>query len=321
MASFPLTPALSPNHDTIGGEGAHFYRGRFAPSPTGELHFGSLVAALASWLRARQRHGQWLLRVEDIDPPREVAGSAESILSTLAQLGLIADAPSLYQSQRSEAYAQALRQLQDAGHAFPCWCSRTDLEAAGAMHRDGRCISARHDDREPAWRLRVPDLDIAFDDGLQGPQRQNVREAVGDFVLTRADGLWSYQLACVVDDAFQGITEVVRGCDLLDSTPRQILLQRLLGLPTPAYLHLPLAIDVQGRKLSKSSDAPALDAVDPRAALTSALRFLDQSIPDARDVEAMLRIAARDFDLSPLRGVTTRIAQGSMGLNRQGLPI
>lgn len=282
------------------------YRGRFAPSPTGELHFGSLVAALASWLRARSRRGQWLLRVDDIDPPREVAGSTSAILATLTQLELIADAPPLYQSKRGEAYAQALRQLQDDGHAFPCWCSRTDLEAAGAMHRDGRCISAQRDDREPAWRLRVPDGDVAFDDALQGTQHQNVREAIGDFVLRRADGLWSYQLACVVDDAFQDITEVVRGCDLLDSTPRQILLQRLLGMPTPAYLHLPLAADAQGRKLSKSSDAPAIDQAEPRAALASALRFLGQPVPDAPDIATMLRIAARDFDLLPLRGVTVR---------------
>lgn len=189
MSASPLTPALSPNHAAVGGEGAKTYRGRFAPSPTGELHFGSLVAALTSWLRARNRRGQWLLRVDDIDPPREVAGSTESILSTLAQLGLAADTPPLHQSRRGEAYAQALRQLQDDGLAFPCWCSRADLEAAGAIHRDGRCIGARHADREPAWRLRVPDVDISFDDGLQGPQRQNVREAVGDFVLRRADGL------------------------------------------------------------------------------------------------------------------------------------
>jgi glutamyl-Q tRNA(Asp) synthetase len=277
------------------------------------LHFGSLVAALASWLRARNRHGQWLLRVDDIDPPREVAGSTQAILAALAKLGLGADAPALHQSRRGEAYAQALRQLQDDGLAFPCWCSRTDLEAAGAIHRDGRCIGPRRDDREPAWRLRVPDIDISFDDGLQGPQRQNVREAVGDFVLRRADGLWSYQLACVVDDAFQGVTEVVRGCDLLDSTPRQILLQRLLALPTPAYLHLPLAVDAQGRKLSKSSDAPAIDAADPRAALARALRFLGQPVPDARDADTMLRVAARSFDLSRLRGVARRAAWASGG--------
>jgi len=285
-----------------------FYRGRFAPSPTGDLHFGSLVAALASWLRARNRGGHWLLRVDDIDPPREVAGSTQAILAALAQLGLIADAPTLLQSQRSEAYAQALQQLQRDGHAFPCWCSRSDLEAAGATHRDGRCISALHDVREPAWRLRVPDTDITFEDGLQGTQRQNVRDAVGDFVLRRADGLWGYQLACVVDDAFQGITEVLRGCDLLDSTPRQILLQRLLRMATPAYLHLPLALDAQGRKLSKSNDAPAIDQSNPRAVLASALRFLGQPVPGASDVATMLSTAAQGFDLSPLRGITTRIA-------------
>ena len=282
------------------------YRGRFAPSPTGELHFGSLLAASASWLRARHRGGQWLLRIDDIDPPREVAGSTQAILATLSRLELTAAAPPLHQSRRGAAYAQALRQLQDDGHAFPCWCSRTDLEGVGAIHRDGRCISPRHADREPAWRLRVPDVDIGFDDGLQGMQHQNVRDAVGDFVLRRADGLWSYQLACVVDDAAQGITEVVRGRDLLDSTPRQILLQRLLGLSTPAYLHLPLAVDTQGRKLSKSSDAPAVDLADPRAALASALRFLGQPVPAAEDVATLLRVAAQGFDLSPLRGIPAR---------------
>lgn len=284
------------------------YRGRFAPSPTGDLHFGSLVAALAGWLRARRQGGAWLLRVEDIDPPREVPGSTASILAALDGLGLRAAEPPLYQSQREDAYAAALQCLQEDGRAFPCWCSRAELEGAGVMHRDGRCISRSREDRPPAWRLRVPDLDIEFDDVLQGPQRQNAREAVGDFVLKRADGLWSYQLACVVDDAFQGITEVVRGCDLLDSTPRQILLQRLLGLPTPAYLHLPLAVDAEGCKLSKSSDAPAVDAGNPRVALARALRFLGQPVPDARDVETMLHIAARDFDIAPLHGIANRVA-------------
>lgn len=292
------------------------YRGRFAPSPTGELHFGSLVAALASWLRARNRGGRWLLRVDDIDPPREVAGSAHAILATLARLGLEADDSVVYQSQREAAYMGALERLRNAGHAFPCWCSRSDLDAARAvhheLHRDGHCLALPRSDRPPAWRLRTPDLDIAFEDGLQGPQRQNVRTTVGDFVLRRADGLWSYQLACVVDDAFQGITEVVRGCDLLDSTPRQILLQRLLDLPTPAYLHLPLAVDAEGRKLSKSSDAPAVDARDPRAALTRALRCLGQPVPAASAVATLLRDAARRFDPTPLRGLATR-ASGDSG--------
>lgn len=285
------------------------YRGRFAPSPTGELHFGSLVAALASWLCARRQHGEWLLRIEDIDPPREVAGSTRAILAALERLGLIADEPPLFQSRRGEAYAKALQTLHVEGHAFPCWCSRADLESAGAVHHDGRCISPRRDDRAPAWRLRAPDHVIAFEDGLQGPQVQNVREAVGDFVLKRADGLWGYQLACVVDDAHQRISEVVRGCDLLDSTPRQILLQRLLGLPTPAYLHLPLVLDAEGRKLAKSSDAPPVDLRDPRTTLAGALRFLGQDVPEAPDLTAMLHAAAEQFDLDQLRSLKTRVAE------------
>lgn len=276
------------------------YRGRFAPSPTGDLHFGSLVAALASFLRARQLGGQWLLRVEDIDPPREVAGSTRGILATLAALGLRSDQPPLYQSQRGHAYAAALQALREAGHAFPCWCSRAALTEAGP-HRDGRCLHAPSR-RPPAWRLRAPDVEIAFEDGLQGGFRQNLREAVGDFVLLRGDGLWSYQLACVVDDAQQGISEVVRGCDLLDSTPRQIYLQSLLGLPTPAYLHLPLATDRAGSKLSKSAGTPAVDPHDPCATLAAALRFLGQPVADEPKLSRMLQSAARQFDLAGLRG-------------------
>jgi glutamyl-Q tRNA(Asp) synthetase len=282
------------------------YRGRFAPSPTGELHFGSLVAALASWLRARRQGGAWLVRIEDIDPPREVPGSAESILATLQRLGLAADAAPLHQARRGDAYAAALARLRDEGHAFPCWCSRAELEAAGVVHRDARCISPARRDRAPAWRLRVPDLDIAFEDVLQGPRRENVRDAVGDFVLKRADGLWSYQLACVVDDALQRITEVVRGADLLDSTPRQILLQRLLGLPVPAYLHLPQAVDAEGRKLSKSTDAPRVDTRDPRATIAGALQFLGQAVPGARGLAGMLHAAALAFDPIVLHGVASR---------------
>lgn len=276
------------------------YRGRFAPSPTGDLHFGSLVAALAGWLRARQQGGEWLLRIEDIDPPREVAGSAQSILAALHHIGLDADGPVLYQSERADAYAAALQQLRDRGHAFPCWCSRSDLDAARLvhheLHHDGHCFAPARDDRPPAWRLRAPDLDIAFDDLLQGRQYQNVRETVGDFVLQRADGLWSYQLACVVDDAHQGITEVVRGADLLDSTPRQILLQRLLDLPTPAYLHIPLARDANGNKLSKSTGAGAITDGDPRTALLRALQFLGQPAPVGTDAAAILRSAVQQFD-------------------------
>lgn len=284
------------------------YTGRFAPSPTGQLHFGSLVAALASWLRARRHGGKWMLRVEDIDPPRAVAGSTESILHALDRLGLRGDGVPLRQSTRGDAYAAALLRLRDDGHAFPCWCSRADLEAAGAPHRDGRCIAPARRGRAPAWRLRVPSGVVEFDDGLQGRQHQDVREVVGDFVLRRADGWWSYQLACVVDDAYQAITEVVRGCDLLASTPRQILLQRLLALPTPRYLHIALAVDVEGNKLSKSTDAPAIAAMEPRAVLAHALRFLGQPVPEAADIHAMLHAAAQRFDPAPLCGIASRQA-------------
>lgn len=250
------------------------YRGRFAPSPTGPLHAGSLLAALGSWLRARQAGGQWLVRIEDIDPPREVAGAARAQLRTLQAFGLEPDEAVMWQSRRGDAYRQALRNLLDAGHAFACHCSRSDLAAEGGIHR--RCLSAQTRDT-PAIRLRVAgQAPVDFTDLLQGRQRQDVASEVGDVVLRRADGLWAYQLATVVDDAAQGITEVVRGADLLDSTPRQILLQRMLGLPKPAYLHLPLLCDADGRKLSKSLAALPLDDAEPMPALQQAWRWLGQ---------------------------------------------
>jgi glutamyl-Q tRNA(Asp) synthetase len=255
------------------------YRGRFAPSPTGQLHFGSLVAAVGSWLCARHGNGEWLLRMEDIDPPREVAGSAASILSALPAFGLVADAPPLFQSQRMAAYDAAFDRLRAAGLVFTCWCSRSDLAASGGAHRDGHCVARPDPDRPPAWRMRVPDIEVAFDDALQGPQRQNLRESAGDFVIRRVEGLYSYQLACVVDDAFQRVTEVVRGSDLLDSTARQIWLQRCLGLPTPGYRHLPLAMDADGCKLSKSTRAFPVDPACPLPALQQALAFLHVPVP------------------------------------------
>ncbi len=266
------------------------YRGRFAPSPTGYLHFGSLVAAVGSWLCARHAGGEWLLRMEDIDPPREVPGSAASILAALPAFGLIADAPALFQSQRIAAYDAAFEQLRAAQQVFPCWCSRSELAGAGGIHRDGHCVASPQAGQPSAWRLRVPDIAIAFDDALQGPQRQNLRDEVGDFVIRRVEGFYSYQLACVVDDAYQGITEVVRGRDLLDSTARQIWLQRCLGLPTPAYRHLPLVLDGEGRKLSKSGQAFPVDPANPLPALRRALAFLQVPVPaaaaDARDLLA-----------------------------------
>lgn len=277
------------------------YRGRFAPSPTGQLHFGSLVAAVGSWLCAREAAGEWLVRMEDIDPPREVPGSARDILATLPAFGLVADGPVLFQSTRRAAYDAAFEQLRAAGEVFPCWCSRSDLASSGGLHRDGHCIAPPTDDRPPAWRLRVPDVEIAFDDALQGPQRQNLREVAGDFVIRRVEGCYAYQLACVVDDAFQGITEVVRGADLLDSTPRQIHLQRVLGLPTPTYLHLPLACDAEGRKLSKSAGAGAVDPADPMPVLRRALAFLglQPDTPAATPAE-LLAATSRCFNRNNL---------------------
>jgi glutamyl-Q tRNA(Asp) synthetase len=281
------------------------YRGRFAPSPTGLLHFGSLVAALGSWLRAREAGGRWLLRMEDIDPPREVPGAAAAILAALPAFGFTADEPVLHQSQRQAAYDAAFARLRAIDAVFPCWCSRSGLAAGAGLHRDGRCVAPPDPRREPAWRLRAPDVEIAFDDIVQGPQRQNLRESAGDFVIRRVEGLYSYQLACVVDDAHQGITEVVRGCDLLDSSPRQIHLQRLLDLPTPRYLHLPLALDGAGHKLSKSAQAWPVDPADPLPALRRALAFLGQPVPaDAADAPTLLAAALSRFDpaLVPKRG-------------------
>lgn len=273
------------------------YRGRFAPSPTGQLHFGSLVAALGSWLCARHAGGEWLVRMEDIDPPREVAGAAADILATLPAFGLVADAPPLFQSQRMTAYEAAFEQLRAADRVFPCSCSRSQLAATGGIHRDGQCITPGEPDRAPAWRLRVPALEVTFDDALQGPQRENLRETVGDFVIRRADGHYSYQLACVVDDAFQGITEVVRGQDLLDSTARQIWLQRCLGLPTPTYRHLPLVLDGEGNKLSKSSQALPVDRRQPTPTLRRALAFLQQTLPSSvTGVDGLLAHAMAGFD-------------------------
>jgi glutamyl-Q tRNA(Asp) synthetase len=285
------------------------YRGRFAPSPTGLLHFGSLVAAVGSWLCARHAGGLWLLRVEDIDPPREMAGSAQAILAALPAFGLVADAPPLFQSQRQPAYDQAFERLQAGGLVFPCWCSRAQLAEAGGIHRDGHCIARPQPGREPAWRLRAPDTTIGFDDALQGPHRQNLRDEAGDFVIRRVEGLYAYHLACVVDDAFQGITEVVRGNDLLDSTPRQIWLQHCLSLPTPAYRHLPLALDARGRKLSKSERAHPVDPTDPVPALRRALAFLDvQTSAAASTPEALLEAALGRFDPARLPPVAARPA-------------
>ena len=293
------------------------YRGRFAPSPTGPLHAGSLVAALASWLDARAHGGRWLVRIEDVDLPRCGPGTDHLILSQLAAFGLVPDEPVVWQSQRGALYQQALDRLVAAGLAYPCGCTRREIEAEwtrrgkphqrhGELIYPGTCRNGLQGHPAGAWRLRTnickpnstqpivgrslyaidsevilnatetfaappvsPDR-VGWHDRRLGSMRQDVQAEVGDFVLRRADGLWAYQLAVVVDDAAQGITHIVRGEDLADNTPRQLLLQRALGLPAPVYLHTPLVRAADGEKLSKQNDAAALDASRPLAALTQA---------------------------------------------------
>lgn len=260
-------------------------RGRFAPSPTGPLHFGSLVAALGSFLEARRRGGEWLLRIEDVDTPRTVPGAADAILHALERYGLWWDGPVTYQSQRSGLYQAALEHLRSAGWVYPCGCSRRDLVSGprgvdGAPRYPGNCRHGlRSTGRPCALRLRVSAAPISFRDALQGERCQCLEHEVGDFVLRRADGCFSYQLAVVVDDADQHITQVVRGADLLDSTPRQIYLQRLLALATPEYAHLPVALDGHGHKLSKQTGATPLAEGNPSPTLWAALRFLGQQPP------------------------------------------
>ncbi len=269
------------------------YKGRFAPSPTGALHAGSLVAALASWLDARAHGGQWLIRIEDVDQPRCQSGADQFIGHQLATCGLLPDAPPLYQSRRGAVYQQALDQLVAASLAYPCACTRQDIAhalAAAGHERErhgervypGTCRTGLHGKAARAWRfLTAPDEDaeeeILWQDRRLGPQRQNVSREVGDFILKRADGLWAYQLAVVVDDAAQGITDIVRGQDLTDNTARQILLQRALNLPLPRYLHTPLALGANGEKLSKQNGAQALDLSRPLAALNQAAALLGLS--------------------------------------------
>ena len=265
--------------------------GRFAPSPTGPLHAGSLVAALASWLDARALHGRWLLRIEDVDAPRCLPGMDRVIVQQLAALGLLSDEPPLWQSTRSAAYQAALERLLAAGLAYPCGCTRRDIEgalaAAGrprtrfeAAVYPGTCRAGLHGRAPRAIRMRTcrqgegSDIVIDWHDRRLGAQQQNVTRAVGDFVLKRADGLWAYQLAVVVDDAAQGVTDVVRGEDLADNTPRQILLQRALALPTPFYLHTPLVLGRDGHKLSKQNGAAPLDLAEPVRALQAAAAVL-----------------------------------------------
>ncbi len=254
------------------------YRGRFAPSPTGRLHFGSLVAAVGSYLQARARSGVWLIRMDDIDPPREVPGAARAILDSLAAFGMTSDEPVLYQSTRGDAYADALATLARAGWTFDCGCSRRDLPRGGVY--PGTCREGLPPGRKPrSVRVRVEPDPVTIQDALQGEFAQALTQEVGDFIVRRADGLTAYQLAVVVDDEFQAITEIVRGSDLLVSTPRQAWLMQLLGFERPGYAHLPVAVDENGRKLSKQTMARPVDDADPSPALAAALEFLGHPPP------------------------------------------
>src|SRR5574343_1405958 len=294
------------------------YIGRFAPSPTGLLHAGSLVAALASWLTARAPRGLWRVRIEDVDTPRCVAGAGQAILQQLARCGLVPDGEVLWQSRRGDLYQQALDQLIAHGLAYPCGCSRKDIEAAQASptarHKaqvyPGTCRSGLHGKPARAWRLNVQAVREArglpalttWHDRRLGEQSEDVAQEVGDFVRRRADGLWAYQLAVVVDDAAQGITDVVRGEDLADNTPRQILLQRRLGLPTPRHLHTPLVLAADGCKLSKQNGAAPLDLSDPLAALRQAGSHLGlHGLPGERPAD-WLAAATAAWAWGPGRG-------------------
>jgi glutamyl-Q tRNA(Asp) synthetase len=271
------------------------YVGRFAPSPTGPLHAGSLVAAMASYLDAHAHRGRWLVRIEDIDEDRTVPRAAENMLHTLETLGMRWDGAVVYQSERKALYEAALQQL--ASHVYPCGCTRKEIADSrlgiasdGAAIYPGTCRHGLAEGKSPrALRLRVPDADdpgecITFADRWMGTVTQHLAAEVGDFVLKRADGFWAYQLAVVVDDAAQGITDVVRGVDLLDSTARQIYLQRLLHLPTPRYMHVPVITNSLGEKLSKQTGATALDLSHPLDTLMAAARFLGLDIERAKTI-------------------------------------
>lgn len=273
------------------------YVGRFAPSPSGPLHLGSVVAALASWLDARAHGGRWLVRIEDVDAPRTVPGADHVILGQLAALGLTSDGPVLYQSARHAVYEAALARLTALGLIYPCACTRREIAdsapphpASGERPYPGTCRAGLPPGRMPrAWRVRMPEGERCFEDRWLGRQCQDVAREVGDIVLRRADGQWAYQLAVVIDDAQQGVTDIVRGADLLSSTARQRALGEMLGLPLPRVMHVPLMVDAQGRKLSKQNGAPAVDTQTPLATLQAAWAALDfPPLPEAATVATFL---------------------------------
>ena len=292
------------------------YTGRFAPSPTGLLHIGSLLTAVASYADARSNGGKWLVRMEDLDPPREMPGAASHILHTLEAFGFEWDGEVAYQSRRYALYEETLCRLKSAGLVYPCHCSRKDWQAGARRGADGFVYNGRcrHpgqrpalQGKQPAWRIRVPDRIIGFSDGIVGGYAQNLAGDIGDFVLLRADGYWAYQLAVVADDAEQGVTHIVRGQDLLVSTPRQIYLQQCLGVPTPQYAHLPLLINTQGQKWSKQTLAPALDLNRREQLLRQVFRYLN--LPEAPETDCPAElldwaVAHWDMDKVPKHAIT-----------------
>lgn len=292
------------------------YTGRFAPSPTGLLHIGSLLTAVASYADARSNGGKWLVRMEDLDPPREMPGAASHILHTLEAFGFEWDGEVAYQSHRYALYEETLCRLQTAGLVYPCHCSRKDWQAGARRGADGFVYNGRcrHpgqrpalQGKQPAWRIRVPNRIIGFSDGIVSSYAQNLAGDIGDFVLLRADGYWAYQLAVVADDAEQGVTHIVRGQDLLVSTPRQIYLQQCLGVPTPQYAHLPLLINTQGQKWSKQTLAPALDLNRREQLLRQVFRYLN--LPEAPETDRPAElldwaVAHWDMDKVPKHAIT-----------------
>ena len=292
------------------------YTGRFAPSPTGLLHIGSLLTAVASYADARSNGGKWLVRMEDLDPPREMSGASSHILHTLEAFGFEWDGEVAYQSRRYALYEKNLCRLKTAGLVYPCYCSRKDWQAGARRGADGFVYNGRcrhpgqrpaPQGKQPAWRIRVPDRDIGFSDGIVGDYAQNLARDIGDFVLLRADGYWAYQLAVVADDAEQGVTHIVRGQDLLVSTPRQIYLQQCLGVPTPQYAHLPLLTNAQGQKWSKQTLAPALDLNRREQLLRQVFRYLN--LPEAPETDRPAElldwaVAHWDMDKVPKHAIT-----------------
>jgi len=287
------------------------YRGRFAPTPSGPLHFGSIVAAIGSWLEARTRGGEWRLRIDDLDPPRIMPGAAEDILRCLQAFALRWDGMPVYQSARGAAYRAAFERLQRSGLVYACACSRKDIAARAAMGAEGPIYPGTCRDGLPAgatvraWRLRCDAAVVEFEDRVLGRQRRDLARESGDFVLLRADGVWSFHLASAVDDAEMGMTDIVRGADLLESSARQIHLLHALGHVPPTYAHLPVVVDASGEKLSKQTQAPAVDATHAAQVLVDALRFLGQDLPAALGAgapEDVLHWALEHWDLARVRG-------------------